>query len=94
MVLSACKQTGVEELPDFNNLNYFECDINLEVLENRVLWNRDFENGDIYLNLDPEHSDYQKKTMGIDDEYFTAIAPDPTIEEVKRAIKTLLKLTR
>ena len=94
MILSACKQAEIEELPDINNLDYFEWDINLEVLEDRVLWDRDFENGDVYLDLNPEHIDYQKKMMGINDEYFTTIAPDPTNDEIQRAIKTLLNLTR
>jgi len=32
--------------------------------------------------------------MRIDDDYFTAIPPDPTDKEVEIALKTLMKLTR
>ena len=94
LVLSACKQSGVEELPDINNLDYFEWDINLEVLEDLVLWDRDFENGDIYFDIDPDQRSSTKNMMGIADDYFTVIAPDPTIEGVERAMKRLLELTR
>lgn len=94
LILAACKEAEVEDLPDVNNLDYNEWKINLDILEEQVLWDRDFESSNFYLDLNPETGKHLKDYMRIDEDYFTAIPPDPTDEEVEIAFKTLMKLTR
>ena len=46
------------------------------------------------MDADPVKSSYLKAMMRIDDEYFAAVAPDPTDRELKRIRDTLSELTR
>ena len=94
LILAACAEAGFEDLPDANNHDYNEWKINLDILEEQVLWDRDFENSNFYLDLSPETGKPLKDYMRIDDDYFTAIPADPTDKEVEIALETLMKLTR
>ncbi len=47
-----------------------------------VLWDRDFEMAESFLDVDPGVSRHRRRLLGIDDDYFTAVAPDPRLGEV------------
>ena len=64
-----------------------------DVLTNRVLWDRDFEDGDLFLDAPPDHAEWLKDHASISDDYFTAIPHDPTDDDVERAIQRLHELT-
>lgn len=46
------------------------------------------------LDADPKASQAVKKLMGIDDDYYVAVPPDPTEEEMEGIWATLRGLTR
>ena len=51
----------------------------VDCLANRVLWDDDdFVLGDAFLDADPSEGRSLKTVLGIDDDYYTSIAPDPT----------------
>ena len=52
-------------------------------LANEILWeDGDYEMGDDFMDDDPLVSEVKKSIMGIADNYYAAIAPDPTDEEL------------
>lgn len=50
-------------------------------LADSILWDRDFEMADGFLDIDPGVSRQRRRLLGIDDEYFTSVAPDPRPEQ-------------
>jgi hypothetical protein len=65
----------------------------IECLEGRVLWDADFLDEDLYADQAPEVGQLLKNQMNVSDEYFTAVAPDPSdhdLEVVRRTIRALI----
>jgi len=91
-VAAARQETGGEDLPPVNckDVDRWKCEV--EELADRILWDSDYEDGDMYLDHPPEKSKELIDWMEIDDDYFTAIAEDQTDEQAKATIKELQKL--
>ena len=67
----------------------------LDFLANQILWDDgDYENADDFVDKDPRARAALKEMMGIDQDYFTAVAPDPTDTELAAIRKQLRKLCR
>lgn len=66
----------------------------VEWLADNILWDRDYEIADCFLDVAPDKAQHRKLLLGIDDEYFTAIAPDPLPEEVPRLLTETQRLAR
>ena len=64
----------------------------VESLNNRLLWDTDYALADHVLDADPETIRPLRQALAIEDDYFTAIAPDPTPEEVEQARQTLRRV--
>jgi hypothetical protein len=65
----------------------------LDELMDQVLWgDRDFEDEDLMLDVNPDLGQGLKTQLGIDDDYFTGVAPEPTVAELAEIRKTLRKL--
>src|SRR4051794_33363210 len=61
-----------------------------ECLANRILWaDGDHEGGPGFLDADPAVSRYCRDELGIAEDYYTAIAPDPTDEPLDSVRRTL-----
>ena len=56
----------------------------IESLTDAVLWDRDYEMADSFFDIDPGVSRQRRRLLGIDDNYFTQIAPDPKSAEAYR----------
>lgn len=78
-------------LPTSNNLLDWESLINSAA--DRVLWDRDWAMEAIFVDRCPDRTDTLKCKMGIADDYFTSIAPDPTPQELSQIRERLNKLT-
>jgi hypothetical protein len=64
----------------------------LEELMDRVLWgDRDFEE-EFFLDMDPRESRLMKRLMGIDEDYFSAVAPEPTEDQLTTIRETLRRI--
>ncbi|SRR6056297_1363148 len=66
----------------------------VDALADEMLWDRDFEMGDLIMDADPEHAAAMKQQLGIDDDYFTAIADDPDEDELDDLAKSIRDIVR
>ncbi|MCA9197904.1 MAG: hypothetical protein KDA87_10215 [Planctomycetales bacterium] len=79
----------LDQLPDIACDDHSEWQLMVECLADAVLWDDDFELGDVLVDEDPDDAHARKEMFGIDQNYFTAIAPDPSDQEVKKIIAEL-----
>jgi hypothetical protein len=81
---------------DLNPLPTADCDRRerwndlIEVLMDRILWDRDYEWQDDFLDADPARVATVRQFVGVDADYFSAAAPDVTSDE--QAVDLLRKL--
>ena len=66
----------------------------IEHLTDAVLWDRDFEMADSFLDIDPGVSQQRRRLLGIDDEYFTRVAPDPRPDEIASLVSYTRDIVR
>jgi hypothetical protein len=59
-----------------------------------VLWDEDWKDNDSLMDADPKASQAVKELLGIDEDYYIAVPPDPTDEEMKVVWATLRELVR
>lgn len=66
----------------------------IEVLADRVLWDRDFELEEAFADHDPEKIKVIKRYMGINEDYFAAAAPDASSNHYMKLHRELIGLTQ
>lgn len=72
-----------------------DCWYNLvDWLADDILWDRDFELADCFLDSAPEKARLNRTLLGIEGEYFSAIAPDPLPEQIPQLLSESEQLTR
>jgi hypothetical protein len=94
LILAACRERGIEELPDADCEDLSEWELLVSALADGVLWDDDWRDSESLLDADPKASRAVKRLLGIDDEYYVAVPPDPSEEEVEGIWATLRDLTR
>lgn len=92
LLVAARKEMQGEEIPDPTCEDFDIWDLEVDELANAILWDRDYEDGDIYMDHPPEKTEWLKYMAMIPDNYYTAIADDLTDEEAQVKIKELRKL--
>ncbi len=65
----------------------------IAVLACVVLWDEDWDLPELVMDQDPEQGRSIKRLLDITDDYFTAVAPDPTDAELAHIRRVLLELT-
>jgi len=62
----------------------------------RVLWeDRDFEEEELFLDSGPEITGFLKEQLGIADDYFIGVAPDPTqLDSIRESLRQLCNRPR
>lgn len=94
LVLAASQETGISgELPPADSTDLDEWQVLLECLSGRILWDEDWADGELHLDLPPEAATAVKSAMGIDGDYFTAIPRDPSDAEIPQLVSRLRELT-
>ena len=66
----------------------------IDYLADAVLWDRDFEFSETFLDIDPEISRERRQMLGIDEDYFTQIAPDPSPAEIPELVSATRRIVR
>ncbi len=66
----------------------------IDLLADAVLWDRDFELAGDFLDAEPTRSRQRKRLLGIDNDYFASIVPDPQGSEVFRLINETRSIVR
>jgi hypothetical protein len=74
-----------EQLPNADCSDMEEWEIMIETIQSFVLWDADWLDEDLHLDVDPETSRLRKERLNIDETYYTAIPPDPNESEVQAA---------
>ncbi|HUU17840.1 MAG TPA: hypothetical protein VMW72_11865 [Sedimentisphaerales bacterium] len=92
LLVAAKKEMEAEDIPDASCEDYDEWYIEVDELANAILWDRDYEDGDIYMDHPPEKTKWLKYMAMIPDDYYTAIADDLTNKEAQVKIKELRTL--
>ena len=81
------------ETPHADDCDWDDWEFLMDVLRDRILWDRDFEAEPTSGDTDPLTGEDVKDNTGIDNDYFQTVAPDPSDEELE-SIRRRLKLLR
>ncbi|HBJ35756.1 MAG TPA: hypothetical protein DDZ51_13625 [Planctomycetaceae bacterium] len=71
-----------------------EWEVWVDCLASAILWDRDFEFAESFLDADPESARQRRKTLGITDDYFVMPAPDPSYEQIDQLVRKTRELVR
>ena len=82
------------ELPDKDCTDIQQWEWIIESLTDAILWDRDYEMADSFLDVDPGVSQQRRRLLGIDDNYFTQVAPDPSGTEAIRLAERAQAIVR
>ena len=74
-LLAAC--AGADDLPAARSANWAEWEFLCECFADRLLWDRDFELGDVFLDLPSNVARSRLHEAGIDPDYFLDIPAEP-----------------
>lgn len=66
----------------------------IEHLTDAILWDRDFEMADSFLDIDPNVSQRRRRLLGIEDDYFTNVVRDPRHDEVLNLVSRARDIVR
>jgi hypothetical protein len=92
LALAAGRESELEELPTPESRDKEHWDFLMLCLEGKVLWDNDWE-ADDRLDVAPEESRRLKSELGIPDDYYIAIPPDPSDEQAEQLLAELRDLT-
>lgn len=93
LVLDACRETtDLVDLPEADDRELSEWDFLIDVLRDRILWDEDWQMLE-HLDANPEVSQRIKQELGVDEDYFVAVPPDPTDKEAERMLTELRHMT-
>ena len=97
MILAARSQSGAEGLPEEECQDEQKWLMQIDELACLILWDYDFEDEDLYVDMPPEEASRLKKLMRIKDDYFIEIPDDlrpKEIEMILLGLKTLCQSVR
>ncbi len=97
MVLAAYRatpQVSLVNLPRVQSRDLNAWEDLIDILAGAILWDRDFEMADSFLDIDPGVSHQRRKLLGIDDDYFTSVAPDPKPEQAFELVSKTRDIVR
>jgi hypothetical protein len=65
----------------------------IERLTDRILWDRDYQMASLFLDSDPKKASQIKRLLGVNTDYFTAIAPEARQQEVNELLVRIKAIT-
>ena len=86
------EQVSPDELPQETDDNKQIWAFWVECLAGCVLWDNDYESQQT-LGLPPEESRRYRTLLGMEDDYYTDVLPDPPDEQVNLYVDALIGLT-
>jgi len=75
-IVSAREESGGEEIPSSECPDMEEWGIEVDSLEDYILWDADYQDEDFFIDDMPEKAELMKKMMGVSKEYYTDIMDD------------------
>lgn len=85
---------GEVELPEPSCRDIDEWEFVVDLLRNQVLWDDDYLGAELMLDAQPNDAHSARQMLGIDQDYFVAIPPDPKESEIPAIRKRLHALCR
>ena len=82
------------ELPLVSSTDITNWELLVDGLTDAILWDRDFEMADSFMDIDPGVSHRRQRLLGINKDYFTRIAPDPRPDEVFQIVSRAREIVR
>ena len=82
------------DLPESDCEDVGEWKLLVEVLSDRILWDDDFNEAERFLDESPDEAERLRERWGIDENYYSAIPPDPRESELPGIRETLKELCR
>jgi len=92
LIAAALREMEAEDVPDPTCDDDNEWDIGIQELWDTILWDADYEDGDLYLDRPPEEARHLMDEMEIADGYYDAIAEDLTDEQTVAKVAELRAL--
>jgi len=92
LIAAALREMEVEDVPEPTCDDEDEWDIGIQELSDTILWDADYEDGDLYLDRAPEEARDLMGEMEIADGYYDAIAEDLTDEQTAAKVAELRAL--
>ena len=92
MVLAARMESDGEDLPAEDCEDLQEWLIQIDEQSYLILWDYDFEDEDLYMDMPPEESGRLKEFMRIKDDYFVEIQDDLSEKEIATVLSELKAL--
>lgn len=92
LVAQACRELDAEEELELPNDSCDDLDEWLfcaDCLHDAILWDSDYLDAGSFIDLPPERGEKLKELMGVDEEYFQAVAQDPSPRQLKAMITEL-----
>ena len=89
LVLSACRERGIEDLLDPDSEDLDEWEALIACLTEAILWDQDWKDADNHLDADPQANRVVKKLLGIDADYYVAVPPTRPTRRWKASRATL-----
>lgn len=89
---STLYSSGTDEIPEVDCTDMYKWKFELELLLDKILFDTDYDDSQLYIDFPPEKSKELREQMDIPDDYFMAIADDLTDDEAQVKIKELRKL--
>jgi len=93
-VVSAREESGGEEIPSHDCTDINEWDIEVDCLEDYILWDADYEDEDLFIDDFPEKTTAMKKMLGVSKDYYMEIMDDLREDEIEVKLKELRGLCR
>ncbi len=94
LVLAACWEREIDDLLDAQSEDLDEWEVLVSSLAGEVLWDEDWRDSESLLDADPKAGRAVKELLGIDEDYYVAVPPDPPDEEMKGVWATLRGLAK
>ena len=79
-------------MPEVTCRERSERDCEIQELSDCILWDADYECGDLFLDQLPEHAEFMHRELRIPEGYFTPIAEDLTDEQAQDRVAEIRKL--
>lgn len=80
-----------EEIPDPDSVDDEDWDFLIECLEGQVLWDHDW-NSNEWQDASPDRGRHLKSKLGISDDYYITVPPEPTDEQAEWLLAELREL--
>jgi hypothetical protein len=95
LILAAWDDVGDglhDDDPEETSADLETWEILVDALRDHILWDADYDIGDVFLDADPALARAWMARMHIADDYYTAIPPDPTDAQLVKVLRTLREL--